>query len=113
MSHRLEQVSEVIRHELNNLFLTEIELPKNTLVTIVKVVTSKDLRHAKVYLSIIPAKYTGKVLEKLKANLGHLQYLLNQKLSIKPLPRLSLAIDQTEQEASRIEELLDRIKETG
>ncbi|NUM25873.1 MAG: 30S ribosome-binding factor RbfA [Candidatus Buchananbacteria bacterium] len=113
MSHRIAQINELIRQQLNSLILTEIEFPKNTLATIISVQTSKDLRHAKVWVSVMPTMYTGKVLEKLKKNTPHLQYLLHQKLSMKPLPQIRFAIDDTEQKAFAIEELLDRIKETS
>ncbi|MAF13536.1 MAG: ribosome-binding factor A [Parcubacteria group bacterium] len=113
MSHRILQINELIRQELNNLILTEIELPKNSLATIIKVETSKDLRHAKVWLSIIPTSYTKKVLDRFRGKAGHLQYLLNKKLTMKPLPRLSFDIDETERKAGGIEELLDRIREKG
>ncbi|MDX9893658.1 MAG: 30S ribosome-binding factor RbfA [Patescibacteria group bacterium] len=113
MSHRIPQVNEVIRQNLNNLILTELEFPKNSLVTITRVETSKDLRHAKVWVSIIPTVYTKKLLDKLTSKVSHLQYLLNQKLSMKPLPRLRFVVDDTEQKAAGIEEILDRIQENG
>jgi ribosome-binding factor A len=113
MPHRIAQINELVRQEINKLFLTEIEFPKNCLVTITQVETSKDLRHARIWLSVIPTTYTKKVLEKLNKNIGHLQFLLNKKLSLKPLPRLNFVIDETEKKASEIEQLLDRIKESS
>ena len=113
MSYRILQVNELIRQELGRLLLTEIEFPKNCLATITQVETSKDLKHAKIWLSVIPITYTKKVLEKLNKNIGHLQFLLNKKLTMKPLPRLSFMIDETEKKASEIERLLDRIKESS
>jgi len=113
MSHRLAQVNELIRQELNRLFLTEAEFPKNCLVTIAKVQVSKDLRHAKVALSVLPFTAKEKVQKELHRTIGHLQFLLNKKLSFYPLPRLRFVFDQTEQEAADIEELLDRLKENG
>lgn len=111
MSHRILQINELIRQELANLLLTEVEFPKNCLTTVIKVETSKDLRHAKVWLSIIPTIYTQKILTKLNKQAGRLQFLLNKKLTMKPLPRLFFKIDDTEAKASEIEDLLDRIKE--
>lgn len=113
MPHRLEQINELIRHELSKLLLTEFEFPKNCLVTITQVETSKDLRHAKIWVSIIPVQYTKKILDKLNSNLGHLQFLLNKKLVMRPLPRLRFVIDETENKASNLEAILDRIKKTS
>lgn len=113
MSHRIAQVNELIRQELNIVMLDELEFPKGCLVTIVRVEASKDLRHARVWISVMPTYYIPKALERLKKNSGHLQYILNQRLSMKPLPRLNFKIDETEKKASEIEEVLDRIKKTG
>ncbi|MFA5021747.1 MAG: 30S ribosome-binding factor RbfA [Patescibacteria group bacterium] len=110
MSHRIFQVNELIRQELSKLFLTELEFPSDCLVTILKVETSKDLRNAKVWFSVLPVKYTKKVSNKLNSNSGHLHFLLKKKLSMNPLPRLFFAFDDTEAKAADIESLLDRIR---
>jgi len=112
MSHRIEQINEVIRHEISQLILTEVEFPKNCLVTITKVSTTPDLRHAKILISVMPVLFTAKALERLRKTAGNLQFQLNKKLSLKPLPRISFGIDATEKHAAEIEELVDRIKET-
>lgn len=111
MSHRIFQINELVKQELGKLILTELEFPQGCLVTITKVDTSKDLRQAKIWLSVLPAYLIKKVLAKLSANVGHLQFLLNKKLSMKPLPRLKFLIDDTEAKAVEIDQLLDSIKE--
>ena len=111
MSYRIEQINQLIRQELSRLLLVEVELPKNCLATITEIETSKDLRHAKVWLSVIPVAYTKKVLDKFNSRAGHLQFLLNKRLSMKPLPRLHFDIDDSERKARDIEAILDQIKE--
>ena len=113
MTHRLPQVNQLIMSELNTLLLSEVDFPPSCLVTITAVETSKDLRHAKVWLSILPTDQTKKVLTILGHQIGHLQFLLNKKLSMRPLPRIRFTIDQTESRAAEIETLLDDIKKTG
>ena len=93
--------------------LTEVEFPSGALVTIIRADTSKDLRHSKIWISVMPTYYIPKVLDKLRKNKGHLEYGLHGRLSMKPLPKLSFAIDETEKKAQEIEELLDSIKENG
>ncbi|HLC89550.1 MAG TPA: ribosome-binding factor A [Patescibacteria group bacterium] len=112
MPHRLPQMNELIRQELNSLILTEVEFPKNCLVTITKVETAKDLRYSKVWFSVMPFVYAKKVLTILRNQIGHLQFLLNKKLSMRPLPRLNFAIDDTEKKAADIDALLDRLKDS-
>ncbi len=109
MSHRLAQINELIRQELNKLLLTEIDFPLGCLVTIVAVETSKDLRYAKVLISVLPESFAKKALEIIRRRIGYLQHLLNKKLSMKPLPRLNFVIDDTEKKAAEIEELISNL----
>lgn len=111
MSHRIKQVNELIRQELNMVLLNEVDFPKGCLVTIVDVDASKDLRHARVWLTVMPTYLIPKVLEKLKKSTKHLEYELHQRLEMKPLPKLSFRVDETERKAQEIEELLDQIKD--
>lgn len=112
MSHRILQINELIKHELGALLLSEIEFPKDCLVTIVAVETSKDLRHAKIFISVLPPKYTTKALSQLERHAGQLQFQLNKKLTMRPLPRVRFVVDATERHAADIETLLDSIKPT-
>lgn len=111
MSYRIHQINELIKQELNTLLVSELEFPQGCLVTITAVETSKDLRHAKIWVSVLPGYLLKKAIDKLNSQAGHLQFLLNKKLSLKPLPRIKFAVDKTEEHAADIDALLDRIKE--
>jgi len=112
MSHRLAQINELVRQQLNELLLTNVDFPQGCLVTINAVETSKDLRHAKVFISVLPTKLTGKALDRINKNIGHLQFLLNKQLHLRPLPRLRFVIDNTESQASEIDRLINEAMET-
>ena len=53
-SHRTEQVGELMKQELANIFLRDMDFPLGTLVTITRVIVSGDMRQAKVMISIMP-----------------------------------------------------------
>ena len=110
MSHRIEQINELIRHELTSLLLTEVEFPRDSLATVTFVEVSSDLRHAKVGVSVLPLNRAGNVLTALRRSLGRIQFLLNKKLSLKPLPRLSFVIDDTEARAAEVEAVLKEVR---
>lgn len=109
MPHRLPQINELILHELNTLLLTQVDFPRDCLVTITFVHVSKDLRQAKVGISVLPLDSAKAVLKIIRQHVGRLQLLLNRKLSLKPLPRLSFVIDDTEARAAEVEEAINRI----
>ena len=108
MTHRIEQINELIRHELTTLLLSEVEFPRDCLATVTFVTVSSDLRHAKVGISVLPLNRSGSVLATLRRNAGRLQFLLNKKLTVKPLPRLSFVIDDTEAKAAKVEAVINQ-----
>lgn len=108
-THRIAQVGELVRHELSALLLTEVELPKEILVTITRVEVSPDGQHAKVFISVLPAEQTEATVKLLRQQARHLQYMLHKKVPIRPFPHIHFAIDVVGQKASAIEELLDSL----
>ena len=54
MSERMPKVDELIAQQLGQIIASDIELPSGVIVTITRVKSSPDLRHAKVYLSVLP-----------------------------------------------------------
>jgi len=113
MSHRIDQINELIKRELSKLFLKEIDFPTDCLITIRKVETSKDLEQAKIWVSILPTDNQANVMRIIKKNIGHLQNLLARILVIRQMPKLIVKLDTTERKASRIDELLNQIKQEG
>lgn len=110
-SFRTQQVGELIKKELGQMLLREIEFPQGTLVTITRVKVTADMRQAKVLVSILPFARRFVVLERLRKNIHGLQEMLNDKLEMKFVPKILIELDKTEEEAAKIESLLDEIKE--
>ncbi len=110
MSNRLYRINSLIKKELGSLMQTTLERPKDFLVTIISVTTSADLRYAKISISVIPEGKTGSALKYMRHNLKKLQKQLHQKLFMRPLPRLTIALDQGEKHAARIEKIIAQDK---
>lgn len=108
-SHRMAQLSEVIKHELNTLLTRELELPVGTLVTITKVTTSNDLSYADVSVSVMPVEKEEHVFKDLERQRRELQSILAKKLFITEFPTLRFQPDRTEAHADRIGQLLDSL----
>jgi len=100
------RVQSVIQKELNKLILKEVNFPEKTLVTISRVDVSSDLANAKIGISVIPGERGDEVLEILKNKRGQLQYFLNKKMNIKPMPRIEFVRDFGLEKAADIERLL-------
>ncbi len=106
---RLTRVGELIRHELGELIHREVEFAQGVLVTVTGVVTSPDLEHAKVFVSVLPSKDREGAMAALNASIRNLQHLLNRRLVIKPVPKLRFVLDDAVDRTTRVERLLDTI----
>ena len=78
------------------------------IVTVSKVEASRDLRWAKVWLSIVGGD-DEKIMQILNHHLYDLQGELNRKLSMKIVPRLQLFLDTSPRYAQHIDELIKEI----
>lgn len=105
MNFRSARVGKLIREELGEIIVRELEFP-NALVTLTEVEIAKKLEHALVNVSVIPSSAAEETLEKLKKFRGKLQHLLNNKLNIKPMPRIEFKIDRGPENAANVEKRL-------
>lgn len=110
-SRRIKQVNELIREELSQIFLKELELPLGVMATISRVKTSADLKSAKVWLSIIPGGQAQEILKSLQKKAGYIQSLLGKKVILKFTPKPTFVLDDSGEKAEKITRLLDEIKE--
>ncbi len=106
---RILRINELLQQQISKILLEEIEIPEGHLVTIIRVDTAPNLKSSKIWISIFPYQKRKKVLRILKVNSGKIQFLLNRRLTMHPLPRIMFKLDATEEKAEKIEETLNRI----
>ncbi len=110
MSNRIPRVNALIKRELSQIFLKEIDFPRGVLVTITKIESSANLKEVKVYISIMPNSKAGRISGILNKIIYGIQQSLNKRLRMRPIPRIKFEIEQKTEEAARIEELLEKVK---
>jgi len=110
MSKRIQRVNALIKRELSQLLLKEIEFSQDVLVTITRVETSPNLIESNVWISVLPEEKLKRILEILNKNIYFLQQKLNQRLKMRPLPKIKFLGERKTSEASRIEEILEKLK---
>jgi len=106
---RVDRINELIKNTLAKIIQEEAEIPIGVFLTVVKVDTTKDLRYARVFVSVFPEKKFGQTIDHLGKKIYMIQGELNKKLHMKPLPRIEFMADKTEAEADKIEKLLKKI----
>lgn len=107
---RAEQVSELIKHEINQFIVKELEPPLGTLITITQISTSADLKNTLIYFSVLPVNKTGTATRFLNNNLGRLRHFLNQRIKIFHLPEIKLTVDDSALKVRKVEREIDKIK---
>ncbi len=110
MSFRILRVNELIGQEISKILSTELEMEEDCFITVIKVNTARDLKEAKVWVSIFPFDKKKSIFEYLKGSRGRVQFLLNRKLSMRPLPKIEFKIDETEEKASEIETFMNNLE---
>jgi ribosome-binding factor A len=109
----MRRVDEAIRQVIGDAVAGELKDPRVGFVTVTDVRTSADLRHARVYVSVLGAdggessdEERDASLDGLRSAHGFLQGRLAGELRLKRTPTLEFAYDHTTDRALRVEELL-------
>src|SRR5437764_10184524 len=109
MSGRMRRVNESVRQVLAEA-VPELKDPRIGLVTVTGVDTSRDLRHATVYVSVLGSVRKRKAtLAGLEAAHGLLQSRLARELKMKRTPQLSFEYDPSVERGVRMSQLIDEL----
>ncbi len=112
---RMRRVDEAIRQVLGDALAGDLKDPRVGFVTVTDVRTSADLRHARVYVSVLgeggrpsEAGEREATLEGLRSAHGFLQGRVAGELRLKRTPALEFFYDDTTDRALRVDELIDQ-----
>ncbi len=104
----MRRVDEAVREVLSDVIATEMKDPRVGFVTVTAVDTSPDLRHAKVFVSVLGhAGVRARSLDGLRSAHGYLQQRVARELRLKHTPTLTFIYDDTAERAQRMERLLE------
>ena len=104
---RPERLAEQIKEEISLIISGELNDPRVGFVTVTETKVSPDLKHAKIFVSVIGEDQ--QIAESMKAldhASGFIRHRLGSVMRIKHAPELRFIYDDTERTAARIEELL-------
>ena len=105
-SDRMRRVNEAVREVLSDA-IKLLKDPRVGFVTITDVRTSPDLRHARVYVSVLgPQSERAATMDGLASAHGVLQSVVNRELRMKRTPTLDFIYDDTAERADRLERML-------
>lgn len=106
---RMRRVNEAVRQVLSE-SVGDLKDPRIGFVTITGVETSPDLRHAKVFVSVLgSAKKREATISGLNSSHGVLQAALAKELRMKRTPQLTFEYDPTVERGVRLSALIDEL----
>ena len=104
----MRRVNEAVREVLSGHITEDLKDPRIGFVTVTGVETSPDLRHARVYVSVLGSdEQKADALEGLQSSAGFLQAKVARELRMKHTPTLEFHYDDSVDRGMRITELLD------
>ena len=104
----MRRVDEAVRAVLSDAIATDLKDPRVGFVTVTGVRTSADLRHARVYVSVLgDASARQASLDGLRSAHGFLQRRVAAELTLKHTPALSFEYDESVDRGMRISSLID------
>src|SRR5688500_10316684 len=109
MVERMRRVNESLRQVLSEALL-ELKDPRIGFVTVTGVETSPDLRHARVFVSVLGNdRKRERSMAALGAAHGVLQGRLSRELRLKRTPQLAFQYDPTVEHGVRMSKLIDEL----
>ncbi len=109
---RVSRQAEEIRRGLDAIIRGEVKDPRiPEMFTILKVDLSRDLKYAKVYISVMLEDENEKkaMLKALKGATGFIRRELGKKIIIRSMPELSFLLDDSIEYSVHINHLLEQI----
>ncbi|MDH7480948.1 MAG: 30S ribosome-binding factor RbfA [Armatimonadota bacterium] len=111
MPDRLERVKELLKSEISEIIRREIKDPRLGFVTITDAEVSKDLRHAKIFISVLgDEQKKQETLNVLQSAAGFIRGEFGRHARMKIIPEITFKLDTTVERGARIFELLEQVK---
>ena len=113
-NYRGGRINEEVRREISVILRDEIKDPRMTaMVSVTSVKVSKDLKYAKVYVSIFGKNEEEKneTFAALKSTSGYVRREVGQRINLRNTPQILFELDDSISYSMRIEELIEKVKD--
>ena len=113
-NYRGGRINEEVRREVSNIIQNEIKDPRLTaMVSVTAVKVTKDLRYAKVFVSIFGKDDEEKnnTFIALKNASGYIRKEIGQRINLRYNPQIIFELDDSINYGMHIEELIQRVKD--
>ncbi len=105
--NRSDRVAGSLRRELAKLIQMELRDPEVGFIGLSDVEVSRDLAHAKVFVTVFESEKAGSSLKALKRAAGFLRSRLGQEMRIRSVPELHFHHDASVETGQRMDSLIE------
>ena len=110
--YRQEKLGELIAIELSELLRTRVKDPRVGFASITRVEVSGDLRHAKIFVSVMGTpEEQADTMKGLKNATGYLRHELATRIVLRYIPDIVFKLDTSIAEGARILDLIHKVEE--
>ncbi|MET7041146.1 30S ribosome-binding factor RbfA [Clostridium botulinum] len=111
--YRAGRINEEVKKEVSNIIHNDIKDPRlSAMVSVTDVNVTKDLKYAKVYVSIFGNEKTKEEsLQALKSSVGFIRKEVGRRVKLRNTPEVIIEVDNSIERGMHIDELLHSIKE--
>ncbi|MGQ0549877.1 MAG: 30S ribosome-binding factor RbfA [Armatimonadota bacterium] len=109
---RAERLAEVIRAEASAIIQQGLKDPRIGFVSITDVVVSGDLRHAKIFVSVLGDDAAKRrTMEALERARGYVRSELGARIAVRFVPQILFRLDESIERGTRIVSLIREVTE--
>ncbi len=105
---RMRRIADLIRTTLAEILLQEKDDPRFQEVTMTRVSVSRDLGHARIYVSFMPGEDHKARIASLNQAAKYLRYQLAQAVQLRVTPELRFYYDDSTTKGQRVMDLLNK-----
>ena len=105
--NRIDRISEEVRREVDRIIREDLNDPRITgTFSVTHADVTRDLRHAKIYVSVLEDDKRAGMMDALKKAAGYIRRELAQRLNLRITPELDFEYDDSAEKGARIESVL-------
>ena len=104
------RVSDLIKEEVADIIMHRLKDPRLGFITVTEARVSNDLRHAKIFVSVLEDEKKDESLKILISSARFIRSELAQRVKIKFIPELVFKLDASIEYSAKINKMLNNIK---
>lgn len=110
---RVQRVREAVKQEAGDI-IQQMKDPRIGFVTVTDAEVSRDLRHVKIFVSVLGDEETKRTsFEGLERATGYIRSEIGQRIRLRHTPEIIFRWDESIERGARISKLLQDLKEDG